>query len=163
MKLTRIVLVLSVLLALGACSKFKTYHGPAVTRVVVQKSERKMYLLHYNKVLKSYDIELGFRPNGHKQFEGDGRTPEGRYYIDRRNPESQYHLSLGISYPRPVDVEVARDIGRSPGGDIFIHGKPKPYRKYVGDWTAGCIAISDKDIERVYSMVRDGTIIDIYP
>ena len=163
MKLTRLVLVFSVLLALGACSKFRTYNGPEVTRVVVHKADRRMYLLHHDTVLASHDIELGFAPQGHKQVEGDGRTPEGRYFIDRRNPNSQFHLSIGISYPNPVDVEVARDAGKSPGGDIFIHGKPMPYRKRVGDWTAGCISVSDREMEKIYAMVNDGTVIDIYP
>ncbi len=163
MKLSRLILALSVLLALGACSKFKTYRGPEVTRVVVYKGAREMHLLHHGEVLESYDIELGFAPRGHKKYEGDGRTPEGRYFINRRNPNSEFHLSLGISYPNEMDVEVARDAGLSPGGDIFIHGKPRPYRKRDGDWTAGCIAVSDREIEWVYAMVEDGTVIDIYP
>ncbi len=133
MRLTRIALALSVVLALGACStKFKKYNGPEVTRVVVMKTERKMYLMHHDKVLKSHDIDLGFAPAGHKQFEGDGRTPEGRYRIDRRNPDSSFHLSVGISYPNERDVAVARELGKSPGGDIFIHGQPNMLQ---GQWT----------------------------
>ena len=89
------------LVALGACSdsKFKRYRGPEVTYVVVNKAARNMYLLHHDKVLEAYDIKLGFAPEGHKEIEGDGRTPEGVYWIDRRNPNSRFHLSLGISYP----------------------------------------------------------------
>ncbi|HAR52471.1 MAG TPA: hypothetical protein DCS45_11450, partial [Roseovarius nubinhibens] len=77
----------------GCSSKFKTYNGPEVTHVLVNKGARRMYLLHHNQVLKAYDIDLGFAPEGHKQFQGDGKTPEGRYVIDRRNPNSDFHLS----------------------------------------------------------------------
>ena len=157
----RIVLVLMLALGLSACSKFRTYDGPQVTRVVVFKEERVMHLLHGNKVLKSVPIELGFAPAGHKTIEGDGRTPEGRYTIDRRNPNSRFHLSIGISYPNEADVARARMSGKSPGGDIFIHGTPKSKRKR-DDWTWGCIAVSNRAMEDIYAMVGDGTVIDIY-
>ena len=157
----RIVLLLALAVALSACSKFRTYDGPAVTRVVVFKEERIMHLLHGDKVLKSVPIELGWAPSGHKFQEGDGRTPEGRYTIDRRNPNSDYHLSIGISYPNQADAARARMSGKSPGGDIFIHGTPKAKRRQ-DDWTWGCIAISNREMEDVYAMVRDGTVIDIY-
>jgi len=84
-----------------------------------------MYLMHGDQVLKSYRIDLGFAPEGDKKFEGDGRTPEGEYIIDRRNPESRFYLSLGISYPSEEDIAEARALGRDPGGDIFIHGGPR--------------------------------------
>ncbi len=147
----------------GCGSKFRHYDGPEVTRVVILKSQRKMYLLNGTKALKSYEIGLGGNPFGHKQFEGDGKTPEGAYLIDRRNPNSSFHLSLGISYPNARDVEVARAAGRSPGGDIFIHGRARKNRGRGKDWTAGCIAVKDREMEEVYSMVRDGTPIHIYP
>ncbi|WP_341540295.1 L,D-transpeptidase family protein [Rhodovulum euryhalinum] len=151
-------------LALSACaSKFKTYDGPEVTRIVVMKERRQMYLLHHDQVLKSYRIGLGYAPGGHKLHEGDGRTPEGRYYIDRRNPNSAFHLSIGISYPNQRDVEVARGLGLDPGGDIFIHGRARKNRGKGPDWTAGCISVRDRDIEDIYAMVRDGTVIDILP
>ncbi len=163
-RFSRIILLFSLALALGACSsKFKRYNGPEVTRVVVEKSVRKMYLLNNDKVLRTYDIGPGFEPIGHKFAEGDGRTPEGRYTIDRRNPNSKFHLSISIDYPNEVDVEVARKAGNSPGGDIFIHGGPRPQDRKIRDWTAGCIAVRDKDIEWIYAMVEDGTPIDIYP
>ena len=151
--------------ALGGCtaSKFKTYSGPEVTYVVVEKSARRMYLFHNDKVLKSYDIDLGFAPDGHKQFEGDGRTPEGTYVIDRRNPNSKFHLSLGISYPNADDIAAARLIGKEPGGDIFIHGKSSSLRAKGKDWTWGCIAVTDREIEKIYAMVSTGTVVDIYP
>ncbi|NDV02706.1 L,D-transpeptidase family protein [Pseudoroseicyclus sp. CLL3-39] len=139
-----------------ATSKFRTYDGPAVTQLLAAKSQRRLYLLHYNKALAVYDFQLGFTPQGHKQFEGDGRTPEGAYYINRRNPESRYHLSIGISYPNSADRAFAESMGRSPGGDIFIHGTPKEFDGKA-DWTAGCIAVSDREIEDIYAMVNDGT------
>lgn len=149
--------------ALSACaSKFRTYTGPEVTRVVVLKEKRKMYLLHGNRALKSYDIALGFEPAGHKKIEGDGKTPEGHYLIDRRNPDSRFHLSLGISYPNQRDVADAKALGKEPGGDIFIHGEGTLVSKLKPDWTWGCIAITNKEIEEVYAMVRTGTIISIF-
>ena len=146
-----------------ACSKFKTYDGPPVTRIVVQKGDRRMYLLHGAEVLESYDIELGFSAVGPKQFEGDGKTPEGRYYIDRRNPNSAFHLSLGISYPTEADRAFAASQGRSPGGDIFIHGQKGRWRRGGPDWTAGCIAVTNREMEQIYAMVGTGVPIDIYP
>jgi murein L,D-transpeptidase YafK len=128
---------------------------------VVNKEDRRMYLLHHDKVLTDYKIKLGFAPIGHKTFEGDGRTPEGRYVIDRRNPNSRFHLSLGISYPNEQDFETAIAMGKKPGGDIFIHGQKHPRRKDKGDWTWGCIAVTNKQIEDIYAMVGDGTPIQI--
>lgn len=149
---------------ISACSKFRTYNGPEVTRVVVMKADRRMYLIHHAQVLKSYDIDLGFAPAGHKEAEGDGRTPEGRYFIDRRNPDSDFHLSLGISYPNELDLERASSMELDPGGDIFIHGGPRRGIDRRGpDWTAGCISVRNRDIQWIYAMVKDGTPVDIYP
>ncbi len=150
------------LTACGSASKFKTYNGPTVTLVQVYKADRKMYLLHNDRVLKSYNIALGFAPAGHKNFEGDGRTPEGVYRINRRNPNSAFHLSLGISYPNAQDRAFAAAQGKSPGGDIFIHGWSRnPIKRR--DWTAGCIAVTDREMETIYAMVKDGTPIHIFP
>lgn len=159
------LVVLAVGLASCAPSKFRSYNGPEVTRIEVHKAARKMYLLHHDKVLKSYDIGLGANPEGHKQFEGDSKTPEGLYYIDRRNPNSNFHLSLGISYPNPQDRAFAQAQGKSPGGDIFIHGRAGKHtlRGRGQDWTDGCIAVTDREIEDIYAMVRIGTPIAIYP
>ena len=149
--------------ALSACaSKFRTYNGPEVTRVVVLKEQRKMYLLHGNRALKSYDIALGFEPAGGKKVEGDGKTPEGHYHIDRRNPDSRFHLSLGISYPNQRDVAEAKTLGKEPGGDIFIHGEGTLVSRLKPDWTWGCIAVTNKEMEEVYAMVRTGTSISIF-
>ena len=153
-------------LGLGACSpaaKFKTYHGPEVTFIVVNKKARSMYLFHDDKVLRKYRIDLGFAPIGDKVIEGDGKTPEGLYRIDRRNPNSQFHLSLGISYPNANDRAQAAALGKSPGGDIFIHGNSTRNRSDKKDWTWGCIAITNRQMEDVYAMVRNGTPIQINP
>jgi len=163
MQFIRLLIILVMALTLAGCgSKFRTYNGPAVTSVQVNKTDRKMYLLHNEKVLKSYEIELGFGPVGHKQFEGDGKTPEGAYFITHKNPNSNFHLSLGISYPNAADIAFARSEEKSPGGDIFIHGESKR-EESRRDWTAGCIAVSDKQMEVIYSMIRPGTPIFILP
>lgn len=163
MTIARIGLAIGLALGLSACSsKFETYNGPEVTQLQVYKSERVLYLLHDNEVLKAYHVSLGGDPVGPKEVEGDEKTPEGLYYINRRNPESAFYLSLGISYPNPHDVEVARAMGQSPGGDIFIHGQ-RGRRTNNTDWTAGCIAIPNRDMRDVYAMVKDGTPIFIMP
>ena len=164
MKRRHLILGGAAVASLGACSrsKFKRYRGPEATGIVVMKGDRKMFLLMDDRVLKEYDIHLGFAPEGHKQIEGDGKTPEGMYYIDRRNPNSRFHLSLGISYPNEEDKRVASELGKSPGGDIFIHGQKHPMRKDKDDWTWGCIAVSNKEVEDIYAMVKDGTPIGIY-
>ena len=166
MKRRHLILGGAAVATLGACSpktKFKRYNGPDITGIVVNKGERKMFLLNYDRVFKEHDILLGFAPEGHKQIEGDGRTPEGVYRIDRRNPNSRFHLSLGISYPNAEDRRVAREMGKSPGGEIFIHGQRHPMRRDNGDWTWGCIAVSNEEMERIYAMVQDGTPIAINP
>ena len=149
---------------LASCgSKFKTYNGPEVTRVVVMKGNRRMYLMHNEEVLKAYGIDLGFAPAGHKEIRGDGKTPEGSYYIDRRNPKSDFHLSLGLSYPNEVDVARAKSVGQEPGGDIFIHGGRRKQDRKGPDWTFGCISVNNREMEEIYSMVRKGTQIDVFP
>lgn len=146
------------MLALAGCgSKFRSYKGPAVTRIYVLKKQRIMYLMHNRQVLKAYRIGLGFAPVGDKKIEGDGKTPEGWYRIDRRNPESDFHLSLGINYPSANDIAEARKLGQSPGGDIFIHGRGNLVDALVRDWTWGCIAVTNDEMEEVYAMVRTGT------
>lgn len=146
----------------GCASKFRRYKGPEVTRVVVFKRARTMHLLHDRRVLKSYRIALGSEPRGDKTKAGDGRTPEGAYVIDRRNPESKFHLSLGISYPNARDRAEARARGVDPGGDIFIHGRGNRLRALRPDWTWGCIAVSNDEMEEIYAMVRTGTPIHIH-
>ncbi|MBV7395280.1 L,D-transpeptidase family protein [Mameliella sediminis] len=163
MTILRVFLMLMLGLSAAACSKFPTYSGPEVTHVLVNKGERRMHLIHHNEVLKSYDVGLGFAPVGDKKIEGDGKTPEGSYTIDRRNPNSQFYLSIGVSYPNKDDRAEAKELGKSPGGDIFIHGRPRKYRKGGQDWTAGCIAVTNREMREVYSMVKNGTPITITP
>lgn len=159
----RLIVILGVVLCLSACgSKFKRYNGPDVTQVQVHKADRKMYLFHNEKILKTYDVALGFAPVGPKQFEGDGKTPEGLYYITHRNPDSNYHLSLRVSYPNEEDIAFAKEAGEKPGGDIFIHGAPnEPVSRR--DWTLGCVAVTDREMEMIYAMVDPGTPIYLLP
>jgi len=138
-----------------------------VDKVYVEKSKRKLHLLHKQRIVRTYDISLGRQPIGHKQYRGDSRTPEGRYNIDYRNPKSRFTLSLHISYPNSQDTNRARAKGRSPGGDIFIHGLPKGMKEYDffygRDWTDGCIAVSNKAIKEIWHLVSNGTPIEIAP
>lgn len=158
------ILVAVMLTTLAGCSsKFRSYNGPEVTRVLIYKENRTMYLMHHDEVLKTYNVGLGFEPLGHKEIKGDGKTPEGDYRVDRRNPNSEFHLSIGINYPNAEDRAYAKSNSKNPGGDIFIHGRPWKYRKGGTDWTAGCVAVTNSEMEEVYSMVRTGTLVSIYP
>lgn len=151
--------------ALAGCAqptKFRNYQGPAVTGILAYKAERRMYLMHGSTALKAFDFELGGNPVGHKVMEGDGKTPEGTYFIARHNPNSSYHLSLHISYPDTEDVARARALGVDPGGNVMIHGTPKEVRRR-DDWTAGCLAVADEEMEWIYAMVPDGAPITIFP
>ena len=130
--------------------------------IVVHKARREMLLLRGESILRSYRIALGRDPVGHKLQEGDGRTPEGRYTIDRRNPRSKYHLALHISYPDASDAARARDAGVDPGGDIMIHGL-KDGVATPGDWTQGCIAVTNDEMDEIWSLVPEGTAIVIHP
>jgi len=137
-------------------------------KVLVLKSKRVLMLLNEGKIIRIYKISLGQHPRGHKRFSGDSRTPEGIYQIDARNANSHYHLALHISYPNPDDVMHARELGRSPGGNIMIHGAPnkrKSFDKSTGatNWTEGCIALKNSDIEEMWYLVADGTPIEIQP
>jgi len=161
--LKALILIASIGIIAACATKFKQYNGPEVTRVLVYKKLRKVFLMHNDRVLKRYHMELGFAPVGHKQFEGDGKTPEGQYVINRRNPNSAFYLSLGISYPNAKDRAKARAMGKSPGGDIFIHGDSRPNDPSGADWTAGCISVSDRQMRTIYAMVKNGTPIFIYP
>jgi murein L,D-transpeptidase YafK len=142
---------------------------PEVDFVRVDKSERTLTLYAGGQPVRTYTgIQLGDEPEGHKRFQGDERTPEGRYTLDYGNPSSAYHLSLHVSYPNAADRAYARAQGRSPGGDIFIHGQPNGFARtggsrVEGDWTDGCIALADAEIEEVWSLVGDGTEIEIVP
>ncbi len=137
-------------------------------RVVIEKSLRKLTLLRGDTVLKTYKIALGGQPVGRKECQGDNRTPEGRYVVDSRNKKSHYHWSLHISYPNAADRANAKKKKCNPGGDIFIHGLPNGYG-WMGklhtahDWTLGCIAVTDQEIEEIWHLVPNGTPVEIKP
>ena len=140
-----------------------------VDRVVVRKSQRLLLLMKNDMPLRVYPVSLGDEPEGHKQFEGDERTPEGIYLLDWRNPNSQFTKSIHISYPNEADREFAQALGRDPGGMIMIHGRPNTveHRKldrYINeDWTDGCIAVSNTAMEEIWELVPLNTPIEILP
>ena len=152
------------LLLTGAAVPAPALHYPEVDHILVDKSDRTMTLFGTDgSVSVIAEIQLGDAPVGAKRFEGDERTPEGHFTIDYGNPNSAYHLSLHISYPRAQDTAYAHSQGRSPGGLIFIHGQPNdwPAGRVPGDWTDGCIGLSNEQIEALWAAVPDGTQIDI--
>jgi murein L,D-transpeptidase YafK len=144
-------------------------NGPSVVdRVVVDKSDRQLYLMHGQRIVRVYPVSLGRNPTGHKVRRGDQRTPEGRYLLDWRTADSRYYLALHISYPSPVDLQQASRKGFDPGGNIMIHGLPGKYADGARvlldlDWTDGCIAVSNQAIEEIWQLVADNTIIEIRP
>jgi len=146
---------------------FALQKGP-VDKILIEKKERRLTLILKGKVLKIYKIALGGDPIGPKERRGDNKTPEGTYVIDSRNRGSRYHLSLHISYPNEKDKKRARQLGVSPGGDIMIHGI-KNGLSWVGDlhtevdWTKGCIAVTDEEIEEIDKLAPNGTIVEIRP
>lgn len=166
-------LFLGLLIVTASCAAL--LQGPAkaqqslqVDKILVVKSKRVLTLFNDGRPVKSYRISLGRQPIGAKTRRGDGKTPEGKYTIDRHNPYSRFHLALHVSYPDVDDIASARRLGVSPGGDIMIHGLPNGHGprwqwKQFTDWTAGCIAVSDRDIEEIYRSVRAGTQIEIRP
>jgi murein L,D-transpeptidase YafK len=136
--------------------------------VEVFKAGRRLELKREGRVLKTCRVALGFAPERHKEREGDGRTPEGAYVIDARNPKSSFHLSLRVSYPDAGDKAHAASLGVPPGGDIYIHGQPNGPRKwFVGhpgkDWTTGCVAVTDAEIREIWSLVPTGARVVIHP
>lgn len=137
-------------------------------KVLVLKSERKMFLIRNGAVFKGYEIMLGLNPVGHKQEKGDNRTPEGHYLLKGRNPQSRFHRSIHISYPNEADLQAAREKGVDPGRYIAIHGLPEKSKEgewhYIErDWTNGCIAVTNPEIEEIWELVKDGTPIEIRP
>ncbi len=139
-------------------------------KVLVKKAERRLYLVKGDKPFRSYKVSLGSNPVGHKERQGDGRTPEGQYTITWRNPQSQFRKALHISYPNLSDRLRAERLGVSPGGLIAIHGQPRPnqHRELQeliqgDDWTQGCIAVSNMEIDEIWEYTREGTPIEILP
>jgi hypothetical protein len=141
---------------------------PIADRIVVRKSERRLYLMRRGEILRSYRVALGLQPAGPKERAGDFRTPEGRYLLTRRNARSDYFLSIQVSYPNDDDMRRARHQHVDPGGSIMLHGLPNNLRhppEYyaTADWTDGCIAMSDSDMVELWMMTQDNTPIDIQP
>jgi murein L,D-transpeptidase YafK len=141
---------------------------PVADLIVVRKSERRLYLMRRGEVLRSFRVALGLQPEGPKERAGDFRTPEGRYLLTRRNPRSDYFLSIQVSYPNDQDLRRARHQHVDPGGSIMLHGLPNTLRhppEYYAkaDWTDGCIAMSDSDMVELWMMTQDNTPIDIRP
>lgn len=140
-----------------------------IAKLVVRKADREMDAYDaQGRLLKTYPVALGFNPVGHKQFEGDGKTPEGRYTINDRNPNSGYHKNLGVSYPNEADKAYAAAQGKSPGGLIKIHGIKNGWgsigKKHLQrDWTDGCIAVTDEEIDELYRSVKHNAEIEILP
>jgi murein L,D-transpeptidase YafK len=136
--------------------------------VEVFKAARRLELKRGGRTIRAYRVALGFAPEGPKEREGDGRTPEGSYSIDGRNPRSAFHLSLRVSYPDSADKARAAANGVPPGGDIFIHGLPNGPRKFLvrhprRDWTVGCVAVTNREIREIWSRVPTGARIVIHP
>ena len=168
-----IVLAFGILLAGLAIYYFypqpKLPAGKPVDKLVVYKSKRQLLAYSNGELLKTYTISLGRQPLGHKEQEGDGKTPEGLYFINAKNPNSGYHKNLGISYPNERDIAHAKSIGKSTGGDVKIHGfkngilvPPGRFHRLT-DWTLGCIAITNEEVDELFSAVAVGTPIEINP
>jgi murein L,D-transpeptidase YafK len=177
-QLLRLLVYLCLLIGLGLVAA-SLYNPPTVVtappappltgnveRIVIEKAARRMLLIQDGKPVRVYQIALGFAPTGDKVRQGDGKTPEGEYTIDRRNDESSFHLSLGLDYPKPEDHVRAANGGYSPGGDIFIHGQPNALPegfKLKGDWTAGCIALTNAEMREIWAVTPIGTKVEVRP
>jgi murein L,D-transpeptidase YafK len=155
-------------LAFGAGLPASAGDFPLADKILVDKSKRKLYLLKNGSPFRSFDIALGLTPVGDKEMEGDQKTPEGYYTLDGRNPDSDYFLSIHISYPNSGDRVAARSKGIDPGGQIMIHGQPNLptfSQAYYAreDWTNGCIAVSNSDMIDIWLMTPDTVLIEILP
>ena len=169
-RLARILPIVAVTIGCGAYALLPAGSPPTERpdRILVVKSRHEMSLLQGGRILKTYAVSLGRSPSGPKTRTGDHKTPEGLYLVDWRNPNSKFHLSLHISYPEPRDSARARQEGVAPGGDIMIHGLPNRlwwigrFHRFV-DWTDGCIAVTDSEIDQLWRTVPDRTPIEIRP
>ncbi len=165
-KILQIIFISS--LALAWATPSPASQSPRADRVVVKKSIRTLYLYHGDRVIRSYPVSLGKNPRGHKVRKGDRRTPEGRYVLDWRNEQSRFYRSIHISYPNEADLRRAQKLGVQPGGAIMIHGLPNRYGKEEDyflsrDWTEGCIAVANRDMDEIWRLVADRTVIEIHP
>lgn len=171
LKTAPLLLVIVVSFALSAYYLYpesELQQGTQIDRLVVYKSERRLLAYSNGKLIKTYTIALGRTPFGDKEYEGDCKTPEGLYTINDKNPNSGYHKNLGISYPNADDTEQAKRLGKSPGGAIKIHGLRNgtsligKFHRWM-DWTQGCLAVTDEEINELYKAVAVGTPIEIKP
>ena len=142
--------------------------GLRADHVVVLKKERTLQLFSQGKLIKTYKVALGGEPVGPKTRQGDHRTPEGSYILDSRNPHSKFYKSIHISYPSSHDRALARQNGFSPGGDVYVHGLPNGYGAFgaahrLRDWTDGCIAVTNEEMDEIWKAVSNGTRIEIRP
>jgi murein L,D-transpeptidase YafK len=155
-------------MAAGVASPLAPQTSSKVDRIVVEKSKRTLTLMDGAKILKTYKVALGGQPVGAKDRQGDHKTPEGNYSVDAKNPNSQFHKALHISYPNQADRANARKLGVSPGGDVEIHGLGEKWgwvgtRHRLTDWTDGCIALTNEEIDEIYPQIKVGTPVEIRP
>ena len=170
-RITKLAVLLLLALAAPSMQAFFASDAPLqagaiADKVIVLKGERKLLLMKGDEVLKTYSVSLGGSPVGPKVRQGDSKTPEGKYVLDRHNALSHYHRSIHISYPNAEDVARARKLGVSPGGDVFVHGQPHDFSgtsQEVGDWTDGCVAVTNAEMDEIWRAVPDGTPIEIRP
>jgi len=166
--LAAIVMIAALTDALPASAQIPSLAGEAVDLVVIYKNDRLLQLKSKGRIVRSFNVALGAEPKGHKLVEGDNRTPEGVYTLDWRNANSQFYRSMHISYPREDDQAAALRRGVSAGGLIMIHGLPNgrqagDMNHPVNDWTNGCIAVDNDEMDEIWSLVEDGTTIIIFP
>lgn len=158
----------ALIIAILAAGSLRPASNVQVDQVLVQKKEHTLTLLSHGKAIQTYKVALGGSPIGAKERQGDHKTPEGHYILDRRNPHSQYYKSIHILYPNEQDRKKAKARGMSPGGDIMIHGLTNGYGRVgamhrLHDWTDGCIAVTNEEMDEIWRVVRDGTPIEIRP
>lgn len=170
MRYSRFFIVIGLCVTLSACAE-RLPSMPPSAKIEVYKAQRALLLIgNDGEIIKPYKVALGFDPVGHKTQEGDGKTPEGKYFIEWRNNESKFHRSLKISYPNKQDRAQAKERNVSPGGMIMIHGEKDGYgwrsqsvRNKKDTWTEGCIAVTNREMDEIWVSVRNGTPIEIFP
>ena len=167
-KLTFMIRTLLIVLLVTIASCAQPSSPPSVDKLIVIKHEHRLQLLSKGAVVKTYKVALGTQAVGPKQQQGDHRTPEGTYVLDSRNAHSQFYKSIHISYPDAADRARASATHVSPGGDIYLHGLPNGYGSIgaahrLRDWTDGCIAVTDDEIDEIWALVKNGTPIEIKP
>ena len=155
-------------MSVGVASRLSAQAAMKADRIVVEKSKRTLALMDGSRILKTYKVALGGQPVGAKDRQGDHKTPEGIYSVDAKNPNSQFYKALHISYPNPADRANARKLGVSPGGDVEIHGLGAKWgwigaKHLLTDWTDGCIAVTNEEIDEIYPLVKIGTTVEIRP